>query len=91
MFKLSNNNELGKELRMAVVDSLKEVMASDESVVALDADLGAASGWSNIKKDFPDRFINVGISEANMVGLSAGLSLTNHKPFYSPIILICIL
>ena len=34
MFKLSNNNELGKELRMAVVDSLKEVMASDESVVA---------------------------------------------------------
>ena len=81
MFKLSNNNELGKELRMAVVDSLKEVMESDDSVVALDADLGAASGWSKIKEEFPDRFINVGISEANMVGLSAGLSLTNHRPF----------
>lgn len=89
MFKLSNNNELGKELRMAVVDSLKEVMESDTSVVALDADLGAASGWSKIKEEFPDRFINVGISEANMVGLSAGLSLTNHRPFihtFSPFV-----
>lgn len=81
MFKLSQNNELGKELRMAVVDALKESMKSDESIIAIEADLGAASGWTKIKADFPNRFINVGISEANMVGVSAGLSLTNHKPF----------
>ena len=81
MFILADNNKIGKELRAVVVDALKEVMAENENVVALDADLGGASKWTDIAKDTPNRFINVGIAEANMVGVAAGLSLTGFTPF----------
>lgn len=81
MFTLADNHEIGKELRATVVDALKEVMTNDEKVVALDADLGGASKWTDIAKSYPDRFINVGIAEANMVGVAAGLSLTGYTPF----------
>lgn len=81
MFTLADNHEIGKELRATVVDALKETMAIDEKIVALDADLGGASKWTDLAKDVPDRFINVGIAEANMVGVAAGLSLTGYTPF----------
>lgn len=81
MFTLADNHEIGKELRATVVDALKETMAIDEKIVALDADLGGASKWTDLAKDVPDRFINVGIAEANMVGVAAGLSLTGYIPF----------
>ncbi len=41
MFTLANTREVGKELRVAVVDALKETMENNEKVIALDADLGA--------------------------------------------------
>lgn len=81
MFTLADNHEIGKELRATVVDALKETMAIDEKIVALDADLGGASKWTDLAKDVPNRFINVGIAEANMVGVAAGLSLTGYTPF----------
>ncbi|MGM0214113.1 transketolase family protein [Enterococcus sp. AZ109] len=81
MFTLAENKEVGKELRATVVDALKEVMAENEKVVALEADLGGASKWTDIGKSNPDRFINVGIAEANMVGVAAGLNLTGYTPF----------
>lgn len=81
MFTLTDNHEIGKELRVTVVDALKDVMANDPKVVALDADLGGASKWTDIAENTPDRFINVGIAEANMVGVAAGLSLTGYTPF----------
>lgn len=81
MFTLADNHEIGKELRATVVDALKETMVIDEKIVALDADLGGASKWTDLAKDVPDRFINVGIAEANMVGVAAGLSLTGYTPF----------
>lgn len=81
MFTLAENKEVGKELRATVVDALKEVVVENEKVVALDADLGGASKWTDIAKSNPDRFINVGIAEANMVGVAAGLSLTGYVPF----------
>lgn len=81
MFTLADNHEIGKELRATVVEALKETMAIDEKIVALDADLGGASKWTDLAKDIPDRFINVGIAEANMVGVAAGLSLTGYTPF----------
>ena len=79
MFTLANTREVGKELRVAVVDALKETMENNEKVIALDADLGAASKWTDLIKTNPDRFINVGIAEANMVGVTAGLNLTGYK------------
>ncbi|MGG5329913.1 transketolase family protein [Enterococcus sp. AZ163] len=81
MFTLAENKEVGKELRATVVDALKAVMEENDKVVALDADLGGASKWTDIAKTNPDRFINVGIAEANMVGVAAGLNLTGYTPF----------
>lgn len=81
MFTRAENKEVGKELRATVVDALKAVMEENEKVVALDADLGGASKWTDLAKSNPDRFINVGIAEANMVGVAAGLNLTGYTPF----------
>lgn len=81
MFTLAENKEVGKELRATVVDALKAVMEENKKVVALDADLGGASKWTDLAKSNPDRFINVGIAEANMVGVAAGLNLTGYTPF----------
>lgn len=81
MFTLADNHEMGKELRTTVVNALKDVMAKNDKIVALDADLGGASGWTSIAKSHPEQFINVGIAEANMVGVAAGLSLTGYTPF----------
>ena len=81
MFKLSEESGVGKELRAVVVDTLKSLMAENDKIVTLDADLGGASGWTNLKETNKNRFINVGIAEANMVGVAAGLSLSDHIPF----------
>lgn len=81
MFTLTEDHSVGKELRVTVVDALKELMTENKKIVALDADLGGASGWTSIAKDYPNNFINVGIAEANMVGVAAGLSLTGYTPF----------
>lgn len=81
MFTLTEDHSVGKELRVTVLDALKELMTENQKIVALDADLGGASGWTLIAKDYPNNFINVGIAEANMVGVAAGLSLTGYTPF----------
>ncbi|NBK96521.1 MAG: alpha-ketoacid dehydrogenase subunit beta [Erysipelotrichia bacterium] len=82
MFTLvENRSEKGKELRSVVVETLQELMKSDDKVIALEADLGGASGFTKILKSNPDRFIQCGIAEANMVGVSAGLSVIGFKPF----------
>ena len=81
MFKLTDNRKLGKELRLVVVDTIKDLIKQDQRIVALDADLGGASGWTTLEDTSKARFINVGIAEANMVGVAAGLSLTGYIPF----------
>ena len=72
---------MGKEFRACVVETLQELMKIDNKVVALEADLGGASGFTKIKKTNPDRFIQCGIAEANMMGVGAGLSIMGYKPF----------
>lgn len=82
MFTLSKERTKNKrELRMTVVETLQDLMKTDPKVVALEADLGGASGFTKIAKTNPDRFIQCGIAEANMVGVSAGLSTLGFKPF----------
>lgn len=81
MFALADHNELGIEMRVAVVEALKELMTSNNKIIALEADLGSASKWSELAKYSPERFINVGIAEANMIGVAAGLSSTGFIPF----------
>ena len=82
MFQLAENRqEAGRELRDCVVETLQELMKDDDKITALEADLGGASGFTKIKKTNPERFIQCGIAEANMMGAAAGLSLTGFKPF----------
>lgn len=82
MFQLAENRqEAGRELRDCVVETLQEIMKDDDKITALEADLGGASGFTKIKKTNPERFIQCGIAEANMMGVAAGLSLTGFKPF----------
>ena len=82
MFQLAENRqEAGRELRDCVVETLQELMIDDDKITALEADLGGASGFTKIKKTNPERFIQCGIAEANMMGVAAGLSLTGFKPF----------
>jgi transketolase len=69
------------ELRMVFVNTLKELMKDNKNIVALDADLGTASGFSKIKDAYPEQFIEMGIAEANMVGVAAGMSLRGYVPF----------
>lgn len=82
MYKLTEDRlQKGKELRSVFVDTLVDLMKEDENVVALDADLGGASKFTDIAKTYPDRFIQCGISEANMTGVCAGMSSVGFKPF----------
>ena len=82
MFQLAENRqEAGRELRDCVVETLQELMKDDDKITALEADLGGASGFTIINKTNPERFIQCGIAEANMMGVAAGLSLTGFKPF----------
>ncbi len=82
MWKLTDNrNEKGLDQNKTVVKTLQQMMDEDPDVVAMDADLGGASGFKAFMKSHPDRFIECGIAEANMVGVAAGMSLLGFKPF----------
>lgn len=70
-----------KEMRAAYCDKLIELASKDPKVVVLEADLMKASGTMGFKKAFPDRGIDAGIAEANMVGVAAGLSANGYIPF----------
>lgn len=76
---------MGKDIRDAVFDEVYEVAKENKDVVFLSADADAFS-LRKFKKDFPDRFINVGVSEQNMVDVAAGLSLCGKKVFICAII-----
>lgn len=68
-------------LRETYVDCLLEYAAKDERIVLLEADLSKAAGTGRFKDAYPERLINVGIAEANMVGVAAGMSAMGKIPF----------
>jgi len=70
-----------KEMRMAYVDTLVELAATNKNIVALEADLMSCTNTGVFKKAYPDRFFNCGIAEANMIGIAAGLSTLGKIPF----------
>ena len=63
--------------------ALAELGAEYENLVVLDADLAAATKTGIFKKAFPDRHIDCGIAECNMMGIAAGLATTGKIPFAS--------
>ncbi|MDR3077548.1 MAG: transketolase family protein [Planctomycetota bacterium] len=68
-------------MRDAYGAALAELGSELPQVVALDADVAGSSKSSVFGAKFPDRFFNVGIAEANMAGMAAGLALKGKIPF----------
>ncbi|MCH3972959.1 MAG: transketolase family protein [Oscillospiraceae bacterium] len=64
-------------------NAVTELGAQHPEIVVLDADLAAATKTAIFKKRFPERFIDCGIAEANMMGIAAGLAATGKVPFAS--------
>ena len=64
-------------------NALVELGAENPNVVVLDADLAAATKTGMFKKAFPERHIDCGIAECNMIGIAAGLAATGKVPFAS--------
>ncbi len=62
---------------------LVELGKKYDNVVVLDADLAEATKTNMFKKEFPDRHIDCGIAECNMMGVAAGLALTGKVPYAS--------
>ena len=63
--------------------ALVELGKEHEDLVVLDADLAAATQTGVFKKEFPERHIDCGIAECNMMGIAAGLATTGKVPFAS--------
>lgn len=70
-----------KDTRSGFGAGLHELGKSNPNVVALCADLTGSLKMDAFKKEFPDRFFQVGIAEANMMGLAAGLAIGGKIPF----------
>jgi transketolase len=70
-----------KDTRSGFGAGLHELGKVDSNVVALCADLTGSLKMDAFKKDFPDRFFQVGIAEANMMGLAAGMTIGGKIPF----------
>lgn len=68
-------------MRDVLVDFLRKTMTTNPKVVVVDADLAKCAGTIALEKEFPDRALNVGIAEANMAGIAAGLSTYGYVPF----------
>ncbi len=69
------------EMRAVYTETLCELAEKDERIVVLDADLVGSSGVKPFFKKFPERSIDCGIQESNMIGVAAGLSAQGLVPF----------
>lgn len=70
-----------KDTRSGFGAGLHELGKKNPNVVALCADLTGSLKMDAFKKEFPDRFIQVGIAEANMIGIAAGLTIGGKIPY----------
>ena len=69
--------------RASYGSALIELGKKHEDLIVLDADLAAATQTGMFKKEFPERHIDCGIAECNMMGIAAGLAATGKVPFAS--------
>ena len=70
-----------KEMRAVYCETLMRLAADDKRIMVIEADLMKASGTMPFKAAYPDRGIDSGVAEANMVGVAAGLSAAGKIPF----------
>ena len=78
-------SDIGKQEEKAMRDvfytTMTELAEKDERIVYMDADLMNSVGMRPFSQQFPERTINCGIQEANMIGVAAGLSVAGKVPF----------
>ena len=72
---------MAKASRAAFGEALVDLGAREPRIVTLDADLSKSTMTVAFAKKYPDRAYNLGIAEANMIGIGAGLALTGKIPF----------
>ncbi|MDQ3698440.1 MAG: transketolase family protein [Gemmatimonadota bacterium] len=75
--------KLGRATREAYGDALLALGEANRDIVAIDADLAKSTYSWTFGKRFPERFFNIGIQEANMVGVASGLASSGKIPFIS--------
>lgn len=75
--------------RSIVGDTLVELAQTDPDICVLDADFNNCSITQSFKEKVPDRFIQIGVAEQNMIGVAAGLATTGLKPFASTVAVFC--
>lgn len=74
---------MAKATREAYGEALKELSKINPNVVVLDADLSGSTKTAEFKKVSPEKFVNVGIAEQNLIGTAAGMSIAGKIPFAS--------
>ncbi len=70
-----------KEMRAVYCQTLQELAREDDRICVLDADLVGSSGMKPFFNEFPDRAVDCGIQENDMIGIAAGLSAAGMVPF----------
>ena len=70
-----------KDTRSGFGDGLLEIGRRNKNIVALCADLTGSLKMNAFKNEFPERFFQVGVAEANMIGIAAGLTIGGKIPF----------
>ena len=70
-----------KDTRSGFGDGLLEIGRKNKNIVALCADLTGSLKMNAFKNEFPERFFQIGVAEANMIGIAAGLTIGGKIPF----------
>ncbi len=83
MPEMSNTAVRKVATRESYGNALAELGSTNENIIVLDADLAAATKTGIFKKAFPERHVDCGIAECNMMGIAAGLAATGKIPFAS--------
>lgn len=74
---------LEKATRQSYGEALVELGHKHDDFIVMDADLASATKTGLFKAEFPERFLDVGVAEQNLMGVAAGIATTGHKVFAS--------
>ncbi|MDD6258520.1 MAG: transketolase C-terminal domain-containing protein [Erysipelotrichaceae bacterium] len=80
---------MAKATREAYGEEISRLIQQNPKIVVLDADLAGSTHSAEAKKVCPERFFDMGIAEANMIGVSAGLAASGYIPFASSFAMFC--
>lgn len=80
---------MAKATREAYGEKLAELVKENPKIVVLDADLAGSTNSAKAKAVAPERFFDMGIAEANMIGTAAGLATSGYIPFASSFAMFC--